>query len=114
MKEFRPRLTSEMLQALCEAIDTEATKFALLYTEKRDLRFKLAHKLMETDALHFDKNPEYQKLCEEEGQAHRKVQLLEDIEVQFKRLLNNQVKGRRERFRPWRSRLFHLGLRGAR
>ena len=114
MKEFRPRLTSEMLQALCEAIDTEATKLALLYTEKRDLRFKLAHKLIETDPIHFDKDPEYQKLCEEEREAERKVKLLEDIEVQFKRLLNTRVKGRREGFRPWRSRLFHPGLRGAR
>jgi len=114
MKEFRPRLTNEMLEVLCEAIDTEATKYALLYTEKRDLRFKLAHKLIEDDPIHFDKHPEYQKLCEEEREAHRKVQLLEGIEVQFKRLLNNKVRGRRERFRPWRSRLFHPGLRGAR
>jgi len=70
-----------MLEALCEAIDTKATKLVLLYTEKRDLRFKLAQKLIETDPIHFDKNPEYQTLCEEEREARRRVKLLEDIEA---------------------------------
>jgi len=104
-----------MLEALCQAIDTEANKMVEIYDEKRKLRFGLAHKLMEeTNMVYWDKDPEYQKLCEEEREAKAKVMLLEDIEVQFKRLLNNKVRGRRESFRPWRSRLFHPGLRGAR
>jgi len=113
MKEFRPRLTTEILEALCEAISSEATRLAYLYDEKNSAASKLAQELLVKEPIHFDKNPDYQKLCQEREQARRKVHLLEDIEFQFKRLLNNQTKGRRV-VRRWHSRLFEIQLRNAR
>ena len=113
MKEFRPRLTDQMLQVLCEAIGSEASRLAYVYDEKKREAHKLAHKLMEHEPIHFDKDPEYQKLCYEREEARRKVQLLEDVEFQFKRLLKNQTKGRRV-VRRWNSRIFDIQLRNAR
>jgi len=113
MKEFRPRLTSEMLEVLCEAISSEASRLAYLYDEKNSAANKLAQELIPKEPIRFDKNPDYQKLCQERKQVGKKVQLLEDIEFQFKRLLNNRTKGRRV-VRRWQSRLFEIQLRNAR
>jgi len=113
MKEFRPRLTSEMLEVLCEAISGEATRLAYLYDEMNNAANKLAQELIPKEPIHFDKDPEYQKLCQERAEARRKVELLEDVEFQFKRLLKNQTKGRRV-VRRWNSRIFDIQLRNAR
>ncbi len=113
MKEFRPRLTGEMLEVLCEAISSEASRLAYLYDEKNREAHKLAGELIPHNPIHFDKDPEYQKLCQEKEQAKRKVELLENVEFQFNRLLNNQTKGRRV-VRRWQSRLFEIQLRNAR
>jgi len=111
MREFRPRLTVQMLEVLLEAIDQVATELANEYDEKKQKAWALGHKLVEKEGLHFDKNPDYQRLHRESEKARDKVELLEDIEIQFQRLLNNRVKGRRERLKPWRSRIYHKALR---
>lgn len=110
MKEFRPRLTSEMLEILCEAIDREADRLAKIYGEKRKLHRELAFKLMEVDELNFDKDPEYQKLGLEMERIRQKVLLLEEIDLQFRSLLRNKTKGRRVVMRPWLSRIWHTGM----
>ena len=116
MKEFRPRLTDQMLQVLCAAIDREASRLADVYDDKKRLANDMAHKLMaqNPNEIYWDRDPEYQKLWDEVHEAKRKVTLLEDVETQFKRLLENETKGRRRVLRPWQSRLFHVALRKAR
>lgn len=110
MKEFRPRLTGEMLEVLCEAISTEANRLAKIYEERRKLHTELACKLMEIDQINFDKDPEYQKLGMEVEEARQKVLLLEQVGLQFRRLINNKTKGRRRVIKPWLSRIWHSGM----
>jgi len=113
MKEFRPRLTTEMLQALCEAINSEATRQAYIYDEKNQECHSMVGALIEKDPINFDKDPEYSKLCREKEVARKNVFLLESIEQQFKRLLDNKPKGRRRIVRSWETRIFNLELRNA-
>jgi len=102
-----------MLEVLCDAISGEATRLAYFYDKKNSAANKLAQELIPKESIHFDKNPEYQKLCQERAEAKRRVLLLEDLEFQFRRLLNNQTKGRRV-VRRWNSRIFDIQLRNAR
>lgn len=113
MRQFRPRLTEDMVKALLEAIDTEASKLAWLYDDKKREAHKLAGTLIENDPIHFDKNPGYRKVCDAYQEAKRKCDLLESVEVQFQRLLNNGTQGRRRNVNFWRSRILSIQLRQA-